>query len=425
MNLRRQEWLPAEQLAERSRTALTAMLRHAGSCVPFYRDFCAKAGLDPTRLTWADLRRFPLVDKKTMTAGGNRFHAVGLDGARFLPSSTGGSSGEPFRFFVDRRSAELLHAVDVQARTWSGWRLGDKQAVLWGHLGDHRKSENLSARIKRSLVHRERFINAYAIQGSVLPTLHRELTAFRPRLLLGYASALAFFAEYLRRHRLEFPMPAGIISSAESLTDEFRETIESYFSCPVLDRYGSRELAVIAQQCSPRGGLHVFSDRVHLEILRPDGSPCDPGERGEIVATGLDNQVMPFIRYRTGDLAAASDEACQCGRGYPLLASVEGRTSDLIVGRNGKIVSCPGPRLYGGDIPGIGQMQLVQDRIEEIMVRVVPDSQWSDDSCARLVARIQGLLGDVDVAIELVDAIPPSPSGKYRFTISSVSPFEH
>ncbi|MFO7653525.1 MAG: hypothetical protein R6X25_06850 [Candidatus Krumholzibacteriia bacterium] len=421
--LRSREWLSREVLADESRAALTAMLRHACATVPFYRDVCAEAGLDPAAVTGRDLHRFPLVTKRMMTEGGERFHDATADRSRFVPSATGGSTGVWFRFFVDARAIEYRAANDMRSRTWTGWRPGDKQAILWGHAGDTSKAATLRGRLVGAFVLRARTLNAYSMDDAKLQAYYRELRAFRPRMILGYASALAFFAEYVSRRQLSFPSPAGMIASAETLTDDHRATIESVFSCPLLNRYGSREFAVIAQQCPERGGLHVFDDMVHLEVLRPDGSPCGPGERGELVITDLSNRVMPFIRYRTGDLAVPTDEACSCGRGYPLLAAVEGRTSELIVGRNGKYYSCQSPRLFGADIPGIGQMQLIQDRVEAITVRIVPDALWGPESHERLVTRMRDLLGDVEVTLDLVDEIPPAPSGKYRFTISSVSPW--
>jgi len=106
-----------------------------------------------------------------------------------------------------------------------------------------------------------------------------------------------------------------------------------------------------------------------------------------------------------------------------MLANVEGRTSELIVGRNGKYYSCQSPRLFGSQTPGIGQMQLIQDQVEEITIRIVPNDVWCQESHDQLVGHMRHLLGDVQVHIELVDVIPPAPSGKYRFTISSVSPY--
>ena len=81
------------------------------------------------------------------------------------------------------------------------------------------------------------------------------------------------------------------------------------------------------------------------------------------------------------------------------------------------------PRLFGADIPGIGQMQLIQDTVDLITMKVVPDERWSEESRARIIERMTGLLGETEVVVELVTEIPVSPSGKYPFTISKVSPF--
>lgn len=419
------QWLPAAVIAERSRERLTATLRHACIHVPLYRDFCAEAGLDPANVNAEHLPTFPLLNKHHLMDRQERFLADDHGPADRIANATGGSSGIWFKFQVDRQSLDLRVANAMRGAAWTGWRPGDRQAVLWGHPRDNKATHSWRGQVMAALVHRSLNLNAYDMDDAVLADYVRRLRAWRPIMIRGYASALAFVADYLVDHGMEVPPPRGIISSAETLTDVHRVSIERSFRCKLLNRYGSREFADIAQQCEVVGGLHVFSDRLHLEILRPDGTPCLPGERGEIVVTDYENRVMPFIRYRTGDLARSQEGVCSCGRGLPLLAAVEGRTSELIVGQNGKYYSCQSPRLFGADIPGIGQMQLIQETLEEIEIRIVPGPAWSEDSRAQLTTRMRSLLGDIIVTITMVDAIPPAPSGKFPFTISKVSPFRH
>jgi hypothetical protein len=69
-------------------------------------------------------------------------------------------------------------------------------------------------------------------------------------------------------------------------------------------------------------------------------------------------------------------------------------------------------------------MQVIQDSIASLEIRIVPGAAWGEASHRLLVERMRGLLGDVAVRVVLTDAIPPASSGKYRFTISKVSPFE-
>ncbi len=419
----RQQWESSEVLQASCQIKVAAMLRHAASQVPYYRKYCRENGLAPETLTFADLARFPLVDKKIILAQANNFLDPGVAAEDLVPNFTGGSSGTPFKFFSDRRSMEARKGNDMRMRAWSGWSPGEKQAVIWAHPGDIEKGASLRDRFMSTFVHRSRLLDAYNMDPARIDEFYRDLVRFRPVMIRGYASSLVFFAEYLQENNRP-PLPLkGIISSAETLTDKQRGILEGYFHCRVYNRYGSREFGVIAQQCQQSSGLHVVNDRLYLEILDPEGIPCGPGESGEITITDLENRAMPFIRYRTGDIAAWSSEPCSCGRGFPLLQSVSGRTSELLVGKNGRYYSCLGPRFFGHDLPDIVQMQVIQESLDKVVVKVVPGPDWAPEGGRVLSHRLVSLLGDIDVDILEVDSIPPSPSGKYHFAVSKVSPF--
>jgi phenylacetate-CoA ligase len=421
--LDRSQWRSPDELAELQRRKLSDLLRGAAASVPFYRQAVRASGRDAGALEAADLGALPLIDKGIMKERRQEFLAEGGDPADLQITHTGGSTGAWFEFFVDRRSRQIRRAADLRGRTWTGWRVGEPQAILWGHRDDVADGSSLGSRLRNLVFNRSIMLNAYDMDDSLLEEYWRQIVRLRPRLVVGYASALAFLAEHLKRHGRTVPSPRGLISSAETLTDDQREIIEAQFRVPLLNRYGSREFGVIAQQCGGSSGLHIVTERIYMEVLSPDGTPCEPGERGEMVLTDLDNRAMPFIRYRTGDLGVLAASPCSCGRGLPLLASVEGRTSELIVGKNGKYYSCQSPRLFGAGIPGIAQMQVIQETLDQIVVKVVTDTAWTGDSREELIARMRDLLGDVLVTVDEVAEIPPAPSGKYRFTISRVSPF--
>lgn len=402
---------------------LAALLRHVVTEVPRYREWAREAGLGAEQVGSSDLNRFPTVDKRALMADKNAYVAEGALASDRIASHTGGSSGVIFHFEYDGRSRDARRAGDLLGRTWAGWRPGDAVAYVWGHTGDVSLASGLRARAADALMHRRTVLNAFDMDEAAISAYAAKLRRERPALIIGYASSLAFLAEYMARKGLDGVRPKGVISSAESLGPEKRAVIAAQFQCPVLDRYGSREFANIAQQCEKSDGLHVFHERLHVEVLRPDGTPCAPGELGEITITDLENRVMPFVRYRTGDLAVTSDRPCTCGRAMPVLASVHGRTSEIIVGPNGKYYACPGPTWLGVDIPGIGQLQLIQPELHEVEVRIVPGPGWTDASRRRIEERMRLLLGDVRVTVNLVERIPPAPSGKHQIVISRVSPF--
>lgn len=417
------QWRPAEKLQAESDAKLTRILRHTIRTVPFYREFALERGLEPTDLGADHLGIFPRVDKVFLSRDQERFLAADCPPGDRIPNHTGGSTGRMFHFFIDSRTNQIRHAIDLRGRTWAGWRLGAKQALLWGHRGDVSQRLTWSGRLRNSLVTRSITLNAYDMDRAAMERYVALIRSFGPVIMIGYASALAYIADHLAAEGAATPSLRGLISSAETLTEDHRVRIERTFRIPLLDRYGSREFGVVAQQCAPGSGLHISSERVRLEILSPAGEPCGPGEQGEIVLTDLDNYAMPFLRYRTGDLARWASEPCSCGRGLPLLAGVDGRTSDLIVGVNGRICAFQGPSYFSDEVDGIGQMQIEQERLESITVRIVPAPDWSGESARRLEAKLRRLLGEVQVTVQIVDDIPVTASGKYRFAISSVSPF--
>ena len=115
---------------------------------------------------------------------------------------------------------------------------------------------------------------------------------------------------------------------AESLTPDRRRLISEYFEAPIINRYGLREFGFWSlQNCeaSP-DGFHINTELVTPEVLRDDGSLAAPGESGQLVLTNLSNYAMPFIRYATGDRAALAADPCACGRGFPLIERLDGRS---------------------------------------------------------------------------------------------------
>lgn len=419
----REQWLDSQTLQRRGEQKLAEILRYAAANVPRYRELAAEKGWRVDAIDHERLGEFPLVDKTVLTAEQARHLAAGTRPEDRLATGTGGSTGAWFKFYSDWRSREYRQACDLLGRTWAGWRIGEPQALVWGHPRDLKAGRKPRARLNNALLHRTIILNAWQLNEESLRRFIERLQDHRPSLIQGYATALAFLAQAMRDQGITGRRPRGIINAGEYLSEDHREIIEAQFACKVLNRYGSREFGTIAQQCDHVGGLHVFTNRVHIEVLRPDGAPCAPGERGEIVVTDLTNRIMPFIRYRIGDLAVAALDPCPCGRPYPLLASVEGRTTEMIVGFGGKVHVCPTPTAWLKDMPAIRQIQIYQPDTENIEIRIVPGPQWGEAEARRLTEKVHAMLGPVRVTIVLREEIPVSASGKYRFAISEVSPF--
>ena len=206
------------------------------------------------------------------------------------------------------------------------------------------------------------------------------------------------------------------------LHDWERQTLEEVFQCPVTNRYGCEEVSIIACQCEAHNGLHVNADGIYLEVLRGDGEPAEPGELGMVVVTDLTNMAMPLIRYQIGDMGVLTDRRCPCGRGLPLLERVEGRIADYVLTPQGRLVS--GISLtdhFNTMIPGVVQLQIVQEAVDRFTFRIVSDEHFGPASYETLNSLVAEHFGpDVTFQCEFTDHIPQESSGKFRFCISKV-----
>ncbi|MCX0272846.1 phenylacetate--CoA ligase family protein [Nocardia zapadnayensis] len=93
-----------------------------------------------------------------------------------------------------------------------------------------------------------------------------------------------------------------------------------------------------AWECREHNGFHLWEDLVLAENLEPGGRGTVPaGEVGELVATDLDNQAAPLIRYRSGDLVRLDPGRCGCGRTH-LRQWIIGRLGDETIVRGRPVV---------------------------------------------------------------------------------------
>jgi phenylacetate-CoA ligase len=227
-------------------------------------------------------------------------------------------------------------------------------------------------------------------------------------------------ARLLGNNRDPLPGLSAIIVSAETLYDEWRTVIESCFKVPVYNRYGGRDIHLVAQECPSHKGLHINSEYLLVEIVK-DGRPVSPGQLGEIVVTRLDNYAMPFIRYRTGDLGIQAIDGCECGRSLPLLQKIEGRVQDAIVTGDGRIVSGLFFAHMMKDCLDVKEFQVHQLAINRLLILVVPHAQRPFSSSDRIRRITREYMGDnMEILFEIRKEIPFTRSGKRRITISHI-----
>ena len=156
-------------------------------------------------------------------------------------------------------------------------------------------------------------------------------------------------------------------------------------------------------------------------VSMKDGEHVSPGEMGEIIATDLHNYAMPFIRYAVEDIAVPSDEICPCGRGLPLLKSIEGRVFDIIKLKDGTMLS--GVPITGelDDMESVKQYQIIQESEDEMIVKIVKEKSYTEEDTKRILRMLRERVGEeMKIKIEFVDEILTTGAGKRRYIISKI-----
>ena len=422
--LEESQFFSPEKIAEMQVARLKRLLMHAYTNCPFYTKRFNEAGFDPSKLqTLDDLRVLPVLTKKDIQGNLEQLTARNLPSSELIPDKTGGSTGQPLNFFENQDRIYSRNAAALRHDRWTGWDIGFKAAYLWGHHGDLGMVNQVKSRVRRFVLDRNLILDTASITTDKLAQFRKDLLKYCPLIYVGYANSVYLYARYLKdTGAADYHRPTAIITSAEMLDPEQRRVIEGVFDCKVFDRYGSRETSIIASECDHHTGLHVCAETILLEIVA-EGQPARPGQLGKIVITDLMNYGMPFIRYRIEDIGRPSENrTCPCGRGLPLIDVAAGRVTDFLVTPEGKIISGASMTIFLiANTPGLAQAQLVQEKRDELVMRIVRGEKFTDESVRFLEKEIPHFFGPtVKIKLEYVEAIPPEASGKHRFSYSKL-----
>jgi phenylacetate-CoA ligase len=134
----------------------------------------------------------------------------------------------------------------------------------------------------------------------------------------------------------------------------FRERVEAAIEGKAIDCFGMSETGIVAAETLKRDGLEALPGMAILEVIDPQTlEPTPDGEKGELVVTTLARELMPLIRFRTGDLTVVQrlpDGGIRLPRG--------------VIGRVDEMLKVKGVKLYPKElgpilasIPGLDSKQ--------------------------------------------------------------------
>jgi len=430
--LTRNQWLKPSKLTELQRKRLMAILRHAYENVPLYRLKFDFADVKPDDIkSIQDLSKLPFITKQEIKSGiPDKSIAKGyyINGCVSMPTS--GTSGGPMPVYYDKRFWDYICAAYHRHRRALGLNPWDKTLSIqyWGRMPDRQSEVRTNSRSKRRshwrislgpvyLLFRQFMKRAYLTYTA--DEIISEIIDYQPKIISGSPSYLRLIAEMITDRGITNVHPKLLFSGGEVLDEPTRKFLEFSFGCEVFDGYWANEVGSIAWECGRKEGHHIDADLLIMEIVR-DGKVVGPCERGEIVVTGLLNYAMPLIRYRVGDIGILDDELCSCGRGLPLLKSIEGRAVDCFTLPNGRIITPKVIMTVVQGTLGVSRYQVVQENEKKITIELMRKESDPDVPVNELIARCHEVLGN-DVEIEVFVSDRKDLKAKFRPVISKLT----
>lgn len=417
------QWLSIGDLEHLQNKKLKRILTHAYENVPYYHRIFKTLSLKPSDIkTHDDLKKLPILTKDIIRKNLHDLLPVNRTKNALIPTATGGSTGEPMKFFIDVNWQAWNMAAAYRQWSWAGYNVGDRLIYLWSSPQDIYLQEALKNKLL-NMFHRTLYLDALQLTEKTMDDYIKIIRTYKPKTINAYASAVHILAQYIEKKGIDDIHPMAILTSCEMLFPFQREVIERAFGCSVYDYYSGRDTTFHAGECPEHDGYHMAIENAVVEFLK-NNEMISSGEVGKMIITDLENYAMPFIRYEIGDLGQLSDEKCPCGRNLPVLKEISGRIRDVIVTKDGKYLTGAfiSTLFYDkkGKTKGIKQYQFIQQTKDHAILKIVKDEDFSQKKLDKIIEKIISQCGDMRIDTEFVNIILPTPSGKYRSVMSEV-----
>lgn len=416
--LRTTQWRSAEEWSELQRSLLIDTLRSAQRNVPHYESLLLTdySGMSITEI----LKSVPLSSKSDILNNPLSFLSRNRPRRGLVRRKTSGTTGSSLSIISSPESAVIMWSAMARFWSWAGVRHGERRVSFTGNeIVPLRSQSGHVGRIDRA--NNRLLLSVYHLSDATVDRYIDTIERYQPAFIDGYPSAMAFIARRALERGRRLSIPACFPTS-EMLTPDVRRVIEEGFQTRVFNQYGSQEWATMVAEC-PAGRLHVNPEIGVVEILNSDGSNTEPGGSGDLVVTGLIDHVMPFIRYKIGDIARVEDPdvECECGRSMPLVSELIGRQDDVVTTPDGRRIGMLGYNVFKHG-ENIREAQIIQKQRDVFVMNVVPGPDFVDLNGTRLIEVLKEIVGqDVTVDLVLCETLPPGSKGKRRSVVSLVN----
>jgi phenylacetate-CoA ligase len=413
--MRGHESWTSKEIAVHQSFMLERTVAHARRTVPFYADYP-----EGEIRSAVDLQKLPVLDRETIRQNQERLLSRTMPPRQRIRAGTTGTMGANLRVAYTEELARENWAHLLRQWAWVGVGPRHPRVTLFGARIVPTKCAE-PPYWTYNFPERQILMSIFHLSEKTAPDYLDFLGRQKGKVLEGFPSVLGILADFVLHSGRPLPMRV-IFTSGEPLYPSARAKIEKAFQTRIFDSYGMTEYCGLIQECE-RGQMHLIPEYGFLEILDEQNRPVQQGEEGYFVWTGFLNRAMPLIRYRIGDRGRwETGDPCVCGRSFPMVVPTITRESDILRCPDGRLLS---PRALNQLLKysaGLRSCQFVHDRLDRVVVRVVPSNGAAAAEAFRIRSSLQELLGPgMQVTAELASEPVLRPGGKIPLIVNQVA----
>ncbi len=430
--LLKNEFLSLEVQRQRQWQSLRELLRYCSRKIPYYKRLFKQAGLRRFDFNQPeDLQKIPLLTKSLLQEYRDELSPANLPRGEIVQwaTKTSGSTGQPVEVLHTRKSGEMFGLLRQRDLRW--FRLDPRLVEASIRPADDlppgpdgnpiELGQTCRSHAWRRVAPYFETASFYGFQRANPIEEQKEwLAKIKPAYLIAQAADLEQLALAYQREKTPENL-RGLHAIAQNLTPGMQQRIETTFQVPVHQSYGLNEIGLVAVQCPEGGRYHVHTEHCYVEIVDDAGRLCEPGQRGRILVTALNNSAMPLVRYDTDDLAEVVEGPCPCGRTLPSFGRIHGRYRRLTSLPPGTIPCFSTVEKALNEMPenisgNLRQYQLHQDKGKNFTLKVVASKPLPAAFFSRLMARWQPIDSENPFTLKVVevDHIARPPGGKFQ-----------
>lgn len=359
------------------------------------------------------LNGFGVLEKKHLIENLNEISTIKEKAA--VVSYTGGTTGASMKVYYTKDDVRQRQALLDHFRSGYGYVLGKKTA--WFSGKSLVRDQDLARGIcyRDDWVNRIRFFSTFNISPRSFDAYWTALVGFQPEYIVGFPSSVFDICVIAKQRGLKYSGEIkAFFPTAETVLPIHREVIGDVLGCRLVDQYASSEGAPFILECKA-GSKHIHPLSGVFEVVDSD---LNEAVEGELLVTSFTTHGTPLIRYRVGDRVKLADPGfvCTCGSVFPVVESIDGRTSDFVLSREKGRVNLGNISNCTKGVKGMVCFQIRQYSVDEIAVSVVANDSFDDKNESVFIAALRERVGlGMRILLERVDDIPREKSGKFRF----------